>query len=63
MVTHCKLTRPQILVVLRAPTHRGVVRELAEAFDVSEDLIRHVRKSCRWLLKAKKIRGVDAWQL
>lgn len=62
MAQSCKLTRPQALVVLRAPSHRGVVKELAEAFDVSEDLIRHIRQKCKWMLRTRKIRGEQAWR-
>ncbi len=45
-----KLTRAQMLVVLRAPSRRGVIKELAEAFGTSEDLIRHTRSKCKWML-------------
>lgn len=53
-MTIVKLSRREMLAVLRAPTRRGIIAELADKYCCSESLIRHVRYKCKWMLKESK---------
>jgi hypothetical protein len=47
--TRCSLTRAQVVEVFIEPSKPGVIKVLAARYNVSEDLIRHVRHTCKWI--------------
>lgn len=47
------LTRVQMDEVIKVLRKNGIIKQLAEKYDVSEDLIKHVRRYCKRISKGK----------